>query len=110
MKTGTYPKPGLDQDMSVPTLGQSLHSLMGTYGFDSSSFASELEPPDTYDFILQNIAHCSPRASHPILTPWTKHALTYKSNPLQTQTKYKTVEFRLSQVTCRIQLGKYFVL
>ena len=92
MKTDAYPKPGSDQDVSVPTLGQALHSLMGTYSFDSPSFISELEPPETYDFILQKIAHCSPRISHPLLTPWTKRALVYESNPLQMRMKYKTVD------------------
>jgi len=60
MRTGTYPEPGLDQDTSVPTLGRSLHALMGTYGFESPSFISDLEPPWAYDLLLQNIAHCSP--------------------------------------------------
>ena len=81
MKTDVYPEPGLDQDASVPTLGCSLHALMGTYGFDSPSFIPELEPPKAYDLILQNVAHCSPRTSRPLLTPWTRHALVYESNP-----------------------------
>jgi len=98
MKTGAYPKPGLDQDVPVPTLGHALHAMMGTYGFDSPSFISDLEPPDSYDFILQNIAHCSPRTSRPLFTPWTKHALTYESNPLQTRTKYKTVDRKVCPV------------
>ena len=66
--------------------------MTGTYGFDSPSFISELDPPEAYDFILQNIAHCSPRASRPLSTPWTRRALTYDSNPLQTRTKYKTID------------------
>lgn len=93
-----YPKPGFNQDVSVPTLGQSLHSLMGTYGFDSPSFISELEPPETYDKILQNIAHCTPRTSRPFSTPWTRHALTYDSNPLQMRTKYKTMDRKVRPV------------
>jgi len=71
MKTDAYPEPGLDQDTSVPTLGHSLHAMMGTYGFESPAFVSHLEPPETDDLILQNIAHCSPRVSRPLLTPWT---------------------------------------
>ena len=71
---------------------------MGTYGFDSSPFAYELEPPETYNFILQNVAHCSPRTSRPLLTPWTRRALTYESNPLQTRTKYKTVDKKVRPV------------
>jgi len=55
MRTGAYPKPGLDQDASVPTLGHTLHTLMGTYGFDSPSFIPDLEPPKAYDLILQNV-------------------------------------------------------
>ena len=98
MRTDAYPEPGLDQDASVPTLGRSLHALMGTYGFDSLPFISDLEPPDTYDFILQIIAHCSPRKSRPLLTPWTRRALTYESNPLQTRTKYKTVDKKVRPV------------
>ena len=98
MKTDAYPKPGSDQDVSVPTLGRALHSLMGTYSFDSPSFISELEPPETYDFILQKIAHCSPRVSRPLLTPWTKRALVYESNPLQMRTKYKTVDKKVRPV------------
>ena len=98
MRTDAYPEPGLDQDVSVPTLGRSLHVLMGTYGFDSLPFISDLEPPDTYDFILQIIAHCSPRKSRPLLTPWTRRALTYESNPLQTRTKYKTVDKKVRPV------------
>jgi len=98
MKTGMYPEPGLDQDMSVPTLGHSLHSLMGTYSFNSPSFVSDLEPPEAYDFILQNVAHCSPRISWLLLTPWTRCALTYESNPLQTHTKYKTVNKKVQPV------------
>ena len=66
--SGVYLKLGLSQDASVSTLRQSLHSLMGTYEFDSPSFVSKLEPPETYDFILQNIAHCSPQISHPLST------------------------------------------
>jgi len=93
-----YPEPGLDQDVSVPTLGRLLHAMMGTYGFESPSFVSHLEPPETYDLILQNIAHCSPRISRPLLTPWTRHALTYESNPLQMRTKYKTVDKKVRPV------------
>jgi len=66
--------------------------MMGMYGFDSPSFVLDLEPPDSFDFVLQNIAHCPPRSSRPLLTPWTKCALTYESNPLQTRTKYRTVD------------------
>jgi hypothetical protein len=62
--------------VSVPTLGRSLHSLMGTY----------------------NVAHCSPRSSRPLLTPWTRRALTYESCPLQTRTKYKTVDKKVRPV------------
>ena len=93
-----YPKPGSNQDMSIPTFGQSLYSLMGTHGFDSSSFVSELEPPEAYDFILQNIAHCSPQTSCPLSTPWTRCALTYDSCPLQMRTKYKTVDKKVRLV------------
>ena len=71
---------------------------MGTYGFDSPSFVSELEPPDSYDFIIQNIAHCLPRSSRPLSTPWTRRALTYDSCPLQTRTKYKTVDKKVRPV------------
>jgi len=92
MKVDAYPKPGLDQDMSIPTLGRSLHALMGTYDFDFPSFVPDLEPPKAYNSLLQNIAHCSPRTSRPLLTSWTRHTLTYESNPLQTRTKYKTVD------------------
>jgi len=84
MRTGAYPKPGLHQDVSVPTLGHSLHVLMGTYGFYFPSFVPDLEPPKAYDSPLQNIAHCTPRTSQLLLTPWTQCALTYESNPLQT--------------------------
>jgi len=84
--------------MSIPTFGQLLYSLMGTYGFDFSSFVSELEPPEAYDFILQNIAHCSPRTSRPLSTPWTRRALTYESRPLQMKTKYKTVDKKVRPV------------
>ena len=98
MKTDAYPEPGLDQDASVPTLGRSLHALMGTYGFDSPSFIPELEPPKAYDLILQNVAHCSPRTSRPLLTPWTRRALVYESNPLQKRTKYKTVDKKVRPV------------
>ena len=71
---------------------------MGTYGFDSPSFISELEPPESYDKILQNIAHCTPRTSRPFSTPWTRRALTYDSNPLQMRTKYKTVDRKVRPV------------
>ena len=98
MKLDAYPKPGLNQDTSIPTLGRTLHAMMGTYGFDSPSFISDLEPPDSYDFILQKIAHCSPRSSRPLLTPWTKHALTYESNLLQMRTKYKAVDQKVRPV------------
>jgi len=63
MKLDMYAEPGLNQDASIPTLGHLLHSLMGTYGFDSPPFVSDLEPPEAYNFILQNVAHCSPRTS-----------------------------------------------
>ena len=98
MKSDMYPKPGHSQDVSIPTLGRSLFSLMGTYSFDSPSFVSELEPPKAYDFILQNIAHCTPRFSRPLSTPWTRHALTYDVYPLQTRTKYKTVDKKVRPV------------
>jgi len=98
MRTDAYPEPGLVQDASVPTLGCSLHALMGTYGFDSPSFVPDLEPPKAYDLILQNIAHCSPRTSRPLLTPWTRQALVYESNPLQKRTKYKTVDKKVRPV------------
>jgi len=71
---------------------------MGTYGFDSPTFISELEPLETYDLILQNVAHCSPRTSHPFSTPWTHRALTYELNPLQTRTKYKMVDKKVRPV------------
>ena len=71
---------------------------MGTYGFDFPSFVPDLEPPKAYDSLLQNIAHCSPRTSRPLLTPWTRRALTYESNPLQTRTKYKTVDKKVRPV------------
>ena len=71
---------------------------MGTYGFDFPSFVPDLEPPIAYDSLLQNIAHCSPRTSRPLLTPWTRRALTYESNPLQTRTKYKTVDKKVRPV------------
>ena len=73
---------------------------MGTYGFDSPSFISDLDPPEAYDLILQNVAHCSPRTSHPLLTPWTRHALTYKNNALKLQmrTKHKTVDKKVQPV------------
>jgi len=92
MKLDVYPKPGSSQDMSIPTLGQLLFSLMGTYSFDPPSLVSELEPPKAYDFILQNIAHCTPRFSHPLSMPWTRRALTYDVYPLQMTTRYKTVD------------------
>ena len=98
MKTDMYPKPGLDQDVFVPTLGCSLHALMGTYGFDFPSSVSDLEPLKAYNLILQNIAHCSPRTSRPLLTPWTQWALVYKSNPLQKCTKYKTIDKKVRPV------------
>ena len=98
MRTDAYPKPGLNQDASVPTLGRSLHAMMGTYGFDSPSSVFHLEPPETYDLILQNVAHCSPRISRPLLTPWIRRALTYESNPLQMRTKYKTVDKKVRPV------------
>ena len=98
MKTGAYAEPGFDQDVLVPTLRRTLHAMMGTYGFDSPSSILDLELPDSYDFILQNIAHCSPRTSRPLLTNWTKRALTYESNPLQTRTKYKTVDRKVRPV------------
>jgi len=72
--------------------------MMGTYGFDFPSFISDLEPPKAYDLILQNIAHCSPRTSRPLLTPWTRCALIYESNPLQTRTKYKTIDKKVRPV------------
>jgi len=103
MKTDVYPEPGLDQDTSVPTLGQSLYSLMGTFSFDSPSFISELEPPETYDFILQNIVHSAPHTSCPLSTPWTRRALIYESNPLQMRTKYKTVDKK-------VRLGPSYML
>jgi len=93
-----YPKPGLNQDTSVPTLGCSLHAMMGTYSFDSPSSVSHLEPPETYDLILQNVAHCSPRISRLLLTPWVRCALTYESNLLQMRTKYKTVDKKVRPV------------
>ena len=93
MRTDAYPEPGLDQDTSVPTL-----ALMGTYGFDLSSFVPDLEPPPAYDLLLQNISHCSPRTSRPIPTPWTRRALVYESNPLQKRTKYKTVDKKVRPV------------
>ena len=98
MRTDAYPEPGEDQDVSVPTLGRSLHALMGTYGFDFSPFVPDLEPPETYDLILQNVAHCTPRTSRPLLTPWTRRALVYNSNPLQKRTKYKTVDRKVRPV------------
>ena len=98
MRTDAYPEPGEDQDASVPTLGRSLHALMGTYGFDFPPFVPDLEPPETYDFILQNVAHCTPRTSRPLLTPWTQRALVYNSNPLQKRTKYKTVDKKVRPV------------
>jgi len=98
MKTDMYPEPGLDQDVSVPTLGHSLHTLMGTYSFNSPSFVSDLEPPKAYDLILQNIVNCSPRTSEPLLTPWTQQALIYKSNLLQKHTKYKTIDKKVLPV------------
>ena len=71
---------------------------MGTFGFDPPSFVSDLEPPETYDLILQNIAHCSPRTSRLLITPWTRRAFTYKSNALQARTKYKTVDKKVRPV------------
>ena len=98
MRTDTYPKPGSDQDTSIPTLGHLLHTLMGTYGFDFPSFVSNLEPPKTYDLLLKNVAHCTPRMSRLLLTPWTRRTLTYESNPLQTRKKYKTVDKKVRPV------------
>jgi len=71
---------------------------MGTYGFEFSSILSDLEPPETYDLILQNIAHCTPRTSKLLVTPWTRRAFTYESNPLQMRTKYKTVDKKVRPV------------
>ena len=73
---------------------------MGTYGFDYPPFISDLEPPNSYNLILQNIAHCAPRTSCPLLTPWTRHALTYENNALKLQmrTKYKTVDKKVRPV------------
>ena len=98
MRADAYPEPGTNQGASVPTLGCSLHALMGTYSFESPSFISDLEPPQAYDSILQNIAHCMPRSSKPLITPWTRRALTYDSNPLQMRTKYKTVDKKVRPV------------
>ena len=93
-----YPRLGSNQDVSVPTLGWLLFSLMGTYSFESPSFFSKLEPPKAYKFILQNVAHCVPRLSHPLSTPWTQRALSYDLFPLQTRTKYKTVNRKVRPV------------
>ena len=71
---------------------------MGSYSFESPSFFSELEPPKAYDFILQNVALCAPRLSRPLSTPWTRRALSYDSFPLQTRTKYKTVDRKVRPV------------
>ena len=72
--------PGLGHGFMIWMVGT---TLMGTYGFDSPSFISDLEPLEAYDFILQNVAHCSPRTSRPLLTPWTRRPFTYESNSLQ---------------------------
>lgn len=98
MRTDAYPEPGEDQDASAPTLGRSLHALMGNYSFDFSPFVPDLEPLETYNLILQNIAHCTPRTSRPLLTPWTRRTLVYNSNPLQKHTKYKTVDRKVQPV------------
>lgn len=84
--------------MSVPSLGHSLHVLMGNYSFDSAFL--EVNPPETYNYLLQQFAYITLITSEPISTEWTRRALSDDSRTvaLQKRMKYKTIDRKVRPV------------
>ena len=69
-------KTGFCQDMFMPLLGRGLHELLGNYSFLSSPVFLDVCPPDSYDYLLQQVAYSVPSSRTPEPTLWTHRALT----------------------------------
>ena len=100
----TPAKTGFCQDVSVPLLGQGLHELLENYSFLSSPVFLDVCPPNSYDYLLQQVAYSVPLSCTPEPTLWTCCTLTNNESrsaahvKLKPQTKYKTVDCKVCPV------------
>lgn len=69
------------------------HSALEGEDFDSSddlTLAAVIDPPDTYDFLLQAAEYANSASSSPLPTPWVSRALAQPTFDCYA-TKYKPV-------------------
>ena len=64
-----HSKSGLGQSISVLLLGRGLQDIVGNHSFNSSFAFLEVCPPESYDFLLKQVAFTMPSPCTPISTP-----------------------------------------
>ena len=93
--------PAKHQDIPIPFVGQSLQCLVGEFEETLHEFGScdILDPPETYDALLQTLAYAAPSNVKPIESPWTSRIFgndAYSSNAVWK--KYKPVDCKVRPV------------
>ena len=72
------------QDMPIPFVGWLLQCLVGELEEPQHDLDSydNLDPPETYDTLLQTLAYVAPLGAKPLESPWTTRIFStqYSSN------------------------------
>ena len=70
--------------MPIPFVGQSLQCLVGELEESQHDLDSydNLDPPETYDTLLQTLSYAAPLGAKPLESPWTTRVFSaqYSSN------------------------------
>ena len=87
--------------MLIPFVGRSLWCLVGELKEQQHdlNFYNILDPPETYDTLLLNLAYAAPLEAKPLKSPWTARVFSkqYSSN-LAVRKKYKPVDCKVRPV------------
>ena len=87
--------------MPIPFVGRSLRCLVGKLEESQHdlNFYDILDPPETYDTLLQTLAYAAPLKAKPLESPWTTRVFSerYSSN-LAVRKKYKPVDCKVRPV------------
>ena len=98
---GAQSRPDEFQDAPVPFVGRSLRCLVGELQEERQDyeFLDDMEPPESYDALLQTLSYASPSDAKPLETAWTKRVFTenvYSTNVVRK--KYKPVDRKVCPV------------
>ena len=89
------------QDVPIPFVGWSLQCLVGELEESPHDLDSydNLDPPETYDTLLQTLSYVAPLGAKPLESPWTTRVFSaqYSSN-LAVRKKYKPVDRKVRPV------------